>query len=103
MEKGWIDAALGAAMFAHEWWLGLVILMGFFLYYERIMLAEEAFLRQQFGAEFEAWAARTPAFFPSFRNWRPPALPFSFRNVLKREHAGFFALVVVFTVLEVLG
>ena len=48
--------------------IGLV----FWLYYERIMLAEEEFLRARYGKAFDDWAARTPAFLPNFRHWVPP-------------------------------
>jgi protein-S-isoprenylcysteine O-methyltransferase Ste14 len=35
--------------------------------YGRLAITEEAEMRQRFGAEFEAYAARTPRFLPSFR------------------------------------
>jgi protein-S-isoprenylcysteine O-methyltransferase Ste14 len=94
---------LGLAVFPHAFSAAALIMFGFFLYYERIMFAEEAFLRERFGEEFEQWAARTPAFIPRLSRWRPPSLPFSWRNILKREYSGFYALVCLFTTLEVLG
>jgi hypothetical protein len=36
-------------------------------------------------------------FIPRLRGYRSAALPFSFRNVLKREYSGLFALVILFT------
>jgi protein-S-isoprenylcysteine O-methyltransferase Ste14 len=48
---------LGAALFPRVAWLPVVVTLAYSLYYERIMLAEEAFLRQRFGATFEAWAS----------------------------------------------
>ena len=35
--------------------------------YGRLAITEEKQMREQFGAEFEAYAARTPRFFPSFK------------------------------------
>ena len=52
---------LGLIMFVHTWWLVLIGILSFWLYYERIMFAEEEFLSRRFRAEFEEWAARTPA------------------------------------------
>lgn len=92
---------LGIALFPHNMWVPVVVSLLFFLYYERIMLAEERFLRQEFGAAFEAWAARTPAFIPRFAQWVRPSLPFSLRHVLKREYSGFFAIVAIMFALEV--
>lgn len=94
---------MGVALFPHHFLTALLVAAVYFIYYERIMLAEEAFLRKKFGAQFETWAARTPAIVPRFRNWQKPSLPFSFRNVLKREYSGFYGIVVAFTALELLG
>ena len=94
---------LGVALFPREPWLVLVYLLVFWIYYERIMLAEEAYLRERFGARFEAWARRTPAIVPDLRAWTPPALPFSFRTVLRREYSGVFGVIVALFALELIG
>lgn len=94
---------LGVSMFVHSWAISVICILSFWLYYERIMFAEEEFLRSKFGKLFEQWASRTPAFTPSFKNWVPASLPFSWRNVLKREYSGFFAIIAAFTILEVVG
>jgi protein-S-isoprenylcysteine O-methyltransferase Ste14 len=91
---------LGPALFPHVWWVPVLLTLVFWLYYERIMFAEEEFLRRSFGSEYEEWAARTPAFFPTRLRWVAPKLPFSARNVLKREYSGLFGLVVTFVLLE---
>jgi protein-S-isoprenylcysteine O-methyltransferase Ste14 len=94
---------LGMALFTEVYWFILVSVLAFWLYYERIMFAEEKFLQETFGDEFLDWAGKTPAFVPKFRNWQRPALPFSFRNVLKREYSGFFVIVASFTFIELAG
>lgn len=86
----------GVVLYARSAWLVLGVGMAFWIVYERIIYAEEEFLRERFGAAFTAWAAVTPAFLPRPRNFRPAALPFSVRNVLKREYSGLFALVILF-------
>lgn len=91
---------LGVAAFPRAWWLPLVVSLVFALYYERIMFAEEAFLEHEFGAAFAAWASRTPAFFPRRLRWRAPERPFSWGTVLRREYSGLWALVAVFTTLD---
>jgi len=75
----------------------------FWLYYERIMFVEEAFLRNKFGNEYIKWAEITPAFIPRFKNYVKPNLPFSIKNVLKREYNGFFAIIIVLFIFEVAG
>ena len=82
------------------WWAGLLAVLLLALYYERIILAEEAFLREQFGEEFRAWSARTPAFWPRLRQWRRAELRFCLRTAARREYSGLFALVLAFALLQ---
>ena len=94
---------IGIALFGHLWWLTLVSVLAFWLYYERIMLAEEAYLRKKFGREFEVWADVTPAVIPGGRNWSKPAGSFSLKIVLKREYGSFFSIIVTMFTLKVSG
>lgn len=92
---------LGGVLFIEVWWLVLIVVVGFWLYYERIVFAEEEFLREKFGPVFLEWADRTPIFIPKFKNWQKPNLPFSFKTVLRREHSTLFSIVAPFTFLEI--
>jgi protein-S-isoprenylcysteine O-methyltransferase Ste14 len=94
---------LGIALFAQLWWLTLIYILVFWLYYERIIFAEEAYLRNKFGDEYLEWANKTPVFIPTFSQYRKANLPFSLRNVLKREYNGFFAVVVTIFILKTVG
>lgn len=91
---------LGLALYPRLWWLVLIVGLSFWIYYERIMFAEEEFLRRRFGEDFLQWANVTPAFVPRLRSWRSPALPFSVRTVLRREYSGLFGVIAAFTFLE---
>ncbi|MBL8812280.1 MAG: hypothetical protein JNM43_19105 [Planctomycetaceae bacterium] len=93
----------GLAGFTLTWWFVVIYVLTFWLYYERIMLAEEAFLRSKFGEEFSVWVSMTPAFLPSWKNYRPAQLPFSLRNVLRREYNTVLQIVVVGFLLELFG
>lgn len=96
---------LGPALFPRKWWVPVIVSLSFALYYERIALAEESFLRREFGPEFDWWAARTPAFWLFARGWRErwrrPSLPFSLRTVLRREYSALLGLVATLTALEI--
>ncbi len=94
---------LGVALFAHLWWLVVIYTLFFWLYYERIIYAEEEFLREKFGQRYLDWAAKTPAIVPRFRHYRKASLSFSLRNVLRREYNGFFAMIVVLFSIEIAG
>jgi protein-S-isoprenylcysteine O-methyltransferase Ste14 len=91
---------LGLILFIGHPWFAVVAVFVFWLYYERIMFAEEAFLRQKFGTPYEEWASVTPTFIPRFNKWRRAELPFSMRNVLKREYNGFGNLVAMYILIE---
>lgn len=87
---------LGPIMVLRSPWAIIVMTLAFWLYYERIMFAEEEFLRRSFGEPWTAWAARTPAFVPRLGGWRRADLPFCLRHVLKREYSGLFGLALGF-------
>jgi len=88
---------LGLTLFIQVWWFALIVWVGFWIYYERIVLAEEEFLRKKFGDTFLQWAEKTPVFFPNFKNWKKPNLPFSFKTVLRREFSTFFSIIASFS------
>ena len=82
---------------------GLFILFAscaYFLYYERIMLAEEHYLEQRFGDRYRRWASQTPAFVPRLSGWVPPALPFCWRAALSREYHTVFLIAALFLASE---
>jgi protein-S-isoprenylcysteine O-methyltransferase Ste14 len=93
---------LGIIMFVGNWWFTLVCCLLFWLYYERIMFAEEHFLRGKFGQTYLNWAAGVPAFWPRLSQWKSSGVEFSMRNVLKREYNGFFAIFTSFALLDVM-
>jgi protein-S-isoprenylcysteine O-methyltransferase Ste14 len=91
---------VAVALFTQDIYVALTMALFLVIYLERIIAAEERFLEQKFGAAYLQWANAVPAFFPRLHGWRKPALPFSLRNVLKREYSGLFALVATFFVMD---
>ncbi len=90
----------GISLFIRVWWVTTISVLIFWLYYERIMAAEEYFLKEKFGKAFEDWAAKTPTFLPGRTGWKRPGSPFSMKSVLRREYGGFFAIITIFTALN---
>jgi protein-S-isoprenylcysteine O-methyltransferase Ste14 len=91
---------MGFALFSQTYWFVIIMFLFLVLYLERIIAAEETFLRDRFGAEYEAWTRRVPAFIPDFSLWTSPPLPFSFRNILKREYSGFFGIIAAIVLFD---
>ncbi len=91
---------IGITLIVGVWWPTVICMLAFWVYYERIMYAEETFLDDRFGREFQDWAASTPAFIPNFRLWTRPELPFSLKIVLQREYSGLLAMTTIFFALD---
>ena len=72
------------------------------MYYERIIFAEENFLRNKYGEPYLKWTMETPIFIPRLSGWQQPNLDFSIKNVLKREYSGFFALFFTFALFDLI-
>jgi protein-S-isoprenylcysteine O-methyltransferase Ste14 len=94
---------LGFALFFRSPWIVIVLTCLFALYYERIMFAEERFLTDRFGEQFERWAAVTPAIFPRRRGWVPAANRFCLRTTLRREYTGVLLVIAGFAILDTIA
>jgi protein-S-isoprenylcysteine O-methyltransferase Ste14 len=90
----------GPVLFLRSIWVIVVFGLFFWLYYERIMFAEEQFLRKKFGEIYDKWSETVHSFIPYSFRYIPSRLPFSVRNVLKREYNSFFNIFLIFTLLD---
>jgi protein-S-isoprenylcysteine O-methyltransferase Ste14 len=94
---------LGVTMVWFDWWAPIIYSLCFWLYYERIMIAEEQFLAQRFGAEFRHWASTTPAFIPSLiflTQWSRPSLAFSILSTVRREYSTLVLIITLHAGME---
>lgn len=94
---------LGICMMTYNAWFVLAVCLLYWIYYERIMFAEEQFLSRQFGEKYIEWASRVPAFIPSFRLWQRPREKFNFRKVMRQEKNGLLAVFLVFFIVCAAG
>jgi protein-S-isoprenylcysteine O-methyltransferase Ste14 len=92
---------LGPVLFVRSAWFAIVVTLLYWIYYERIMFAEEQFLRKKFEEAYDKWSEKVKAVRPSFRNYIPPALPFSLKTVLRREYNSFINIFVIFAVMDI--
>ena len=93
---------IGIVLSVRSFWFSLASILIFWIYYERIMFAEEEFLRKKFEKDYLDWAERTPAFIPNFSHWRAPEQSIHWRPAIGSEYQGFLAIVATFSVLEFL-
>lgn len=92
----------GIILYVDNIWFAICCILLFWLYYERIMFAEEQFLKGKFGDKYLKWSMTAPPFFPRLKGWQTADLEFSVKNVLKREYNGLFAVGISFSYLNVL-
>ena len=92
---------LGPVLFIRSGWCIIVFGLIYWLYYERIMFAEEQFLRRKFGEIYDKWSETVGSFIPFSLKFIPQKLPFSIKNVLKREYNSFVNIFVIFTLLDI--
>jgi protein-S-isoprenylcysteine O-methyltransferase Ste14 len=84
-------------------WFTVSFILCYWLYYERIMYAEEAFLRKKFGEVYLKWAADKPAFVPKIKIPNTPLYPFSIKKVMAKEKNGVAALFLLFWIFELVS
>ena len=80
-------------------WVQIIFSLIYWLYYERIMIAEEEFLRDKFGNEYTDWSKDISAFIPSFKNYKKNTQSINFKNIIKREYTSFTAMIILFILL----
>ncbi len=93
---------LAIILFIDVYWFSIFFIMCFWMYYERIIFAEENFLRNKYGESYIKWTMETPIFIPRLRGWQQPNLGFSIKNILKREYSGFFGLFFTFALFDLM-
>lgn len=93
---------IGIVMFTFNVWFVLSVSLLFWLYYERIMFAEERFLERKFGESYLDWSLKVPAFWPSFKNYEKGEISFSIKTIMRREYSGITATILGFVFVDVL-
>jgi len=92
----------GIVAFTFNLYFFLLVSLAFWLYYERIMFAEERFLERKFGNEYLEWSKKVPAFIPALTRFKKSTIPFSFKIILKREYSGIVATAFGFAFVDLL-
>lgn len=93
---------IGIVFFTQNFNFVIIVSLLYWIYYERIMFAEERFLERKFGNAYLEWSKKAPAFFPRVSQFRKSETSFSLRSVLRREYSGILATVFGFLYVEFL-
>lgn len=87
---------IGIVFFTFNWWFFITVSLLFWVYYERIMFAEERFLERKFGDSYVNWSMQVPAFWPSMKHYKKGEIAFSMKTIMRREYSGISATMIGF-------
>lgn len=93
----------GIAMLTGNLWFAISFVLFYILYYERIIFAEEQYLRKKFDERYTKWASNTPIILPCFRKFVKPENKFNWKKVLRQEKNGLAALFIIFCIFDISG
>ncbi len=93
---------IGIVLFTKNIPFVIIVSLLFWIYYERIMFAEERFLERKFGEDYLKWSLKAPAFIPKISQFKKSSVPFSLKSVLRREYSGALATVIGFAYIELM-
>lgn len=93
---------IGIVLFTKNFSFTIIVSLLYWIYYERIMFAEERFLEKKFGDSYLEWSKKAPAFVPNISTFRKSDVSFSMKSVLRREYSGVLATVIGFVYVEML-
>lgn len=93
---------IGIVLFTKNFSFTIIVSLLYWIYYERIMFAEERFLEKKFGNVYLDWSKKVPAFIPRISGYRKSDVSFSMKSVLRREYSGVLATVIGFVYVEAL-
>ena len=91
---------IGIVFFTFNWYFVIIVSLLYYIYYERIMFAEERFLERKFGQDYLDWASNISPIIPNFSHFKKSQIPFSIISVMRREYSGVLATVTGFVYVE---
>lgn len=94
---------LAPVLFVRSPWAVVVFTLIFWLYYERIVIAEESFLRERYGQSYQEFAARVPVFLPNPLLWKAPTKAPCPRRMVRREYCTQLSMVSSLMVMDSLS
>jgi protein-S-isoprenylcysteine O-methyltransferase Ste14 len=93
---GNILLALGFALIMHSYVFYLVLIPFILFSYSCIVAAEEDFLKDKFGAEYEQYCRRVNRWWPRLKGWKQSTdgMHFNWRRVLVKEYNTMFVVIL---------
>ena len=94
---------LGPAILSGNFWFVVAFTLSYWVYYERIMYAEEQFLRNKFGSIYTDWSNKVPAFVPDFKNFIKADLSLSWKKSSAKRDYRYLCFICYFLCFRLCG
>jgi len=94
---------LGIALLTQNMWFVFAFIFIYWVYYERIMFAEEQYLRKKFRDKYLSWASQTPAVLPKLKLYKPSGRKFNLMKVLRQEKTGLLLIFLMYFLFNQIG
>ena len=93
---------IGIVLFTFNIYYVIIVTLAYWLYYERIMFAEEQFLMRKFKDVYTNWSLKTPSFIPSIKNYVKSNNSLSIKTILRREYSGVLATIIGYVFVDLI-
>lgn len=91
---------MGLVFYIGVIWFFLLFICSYWIYYERIVFAEEVFLRKKFKESYLQWASETAVFIPKKFSYTHPKKSFSWKKIVIKEKSTILMFFLVFFTLQ---
>ena len=93
---------LGISIYTFNVYFLIIMILFFYIFYKRIMFAEECFLKNKFGEKYDLWANKVDSFFPKKFNYIKSPESFSFKSILRREYSSVLSGIIGYLFIDLL-
>lgn len=93
---------IGVLIATKVWWMMTIGGLAYWIYIERVIAVEEAYLKEKFGKTYINWCNKTPVFLPNLKLWQRSNRNFSIKTILRREIYGVMGVCSAFFIYEFL-
>ncbi|MFP5436737.1 MAG: methyltransferase family protein [Bacteroidia bacterium] len=94
---------MGPALITGKVWFIISYWLFCWLYFERVMFAEEKFMRSKFGHKYNRWSETVPAFIPNILLFKKPRSSFQFKEVFRQEKSSLVPIFLSFFIFDAIS
>ena len=93
---------LGISLYTFNLYFLIFMSLFFWLFYKRIMFAEECFLESKFGEKYLLWSKNVNSFFPKKLNFIKSKIHFSVKSILRREYSSVLSALIGYLFIDII-